>query len=289
MARIMLKLSAESAEIRERFGSVSEVIRFCNQAEDQKEVKSVRRQHADVAVWLKDIFKNDELRKGVTMDPKHGNFFTCPKLHTMSLAFKLKYMSKKATHAVFLMAPPDKKTLKSKGKWTTDTDPDTDPEYPGRISLEANRVVEFVPKKAAKDRRYWELYSAALTTRIRVDPENEATELHEFPLWYSHGANPPAGGTICHTWERQWRRKPESFTTDEACNRDALAEAMIFAATDTQTSRRKNNNKQQQRPERKSVLSELVDDVNSTERFAEDGRNAMVESADAGLERKHHG
>lgn len=80
------------------------------------------------------------------MDPKHGNFFTCPKLHTMSLAFKLKYMSKKATHAVFLMAPPDKKTLKSKGKWTTDTDPDTDPEYPGRISLEANRVVEFVPK-----------------------------------------------------------------------------------------------------------------------------------------------
>ncbi|KAH7727393.1 hypothetical protein AAVH_05053 [Aphelenchoides avenae] len=160
MARIMLKLSVESAEIRERFGAVSEVIRFCKQknydydervrgirkdifrqAEDQTEAKSVRDQYALVAYWLKDIFKNDELRKGVTMNSKHGNFFACPKGRTMSLAFKFEYMTEKATHAIFLTQPADYKTLKSKGKWHKG-DPDTDPDYPGRISLEANRAVE---------------------------------------------------------------------------------------------------------------------------------------------------
>lgn len=83
------------------------------------------------------------------MKPRHGNFFTCPVGRRMSLAFKFLYMSKKATHAAFLMAPPDEKTLDSKGKWSTETDPDTDPEYPGRISLGANRAVQFVPKESS--------------------------------------------------------------------------------------------------------------------------------------------
>lgn len=101
-------------------------------------------------------------------DPKE--FFSCKFGQTMSVAFHFAFMSRKATHAAFLMQYPTRQALRSKGKSVLKSaNPDTDPDYPGRISLGTNRAVPFKPQKgneAAEDHRIWELYSVCLATRL---------------------------------------------------------------------------------------------------------------------------
>lgn len=77
--------------------------------------------------------------------------------------FRFRFMDKKATHATFLMQGIPKWLIRSQGK--TNSDPDTERDYPGQISLETNRGVWENP--GTKQSRRWDLYSTYLLRLVR--------------------------------------------------------------------------------------------------------------------------
>ncbi|KAH7727394.1 hypothetical protein AAVH_05054 [Aphelenchoides avenae] len=79
----------------------------------------------------------------------------------------------------------------------------------------------------------------------------------------------PAGKTICFMWERKWAGELDNIITGETCNREALAEVMIFAATKTYASHLDNNDKQQ-RTACETVLCTLLHGVNRGEANSEE-------------------
>ncbi|KAH7704838.1 hypothetical protein AAVH_27968 [Aphelenchoides avenae] len=200
MARLLLTLSQESPAIKERFTAVSDVTRFCNdeeensivlrlpfvipqqlnydflsdgdhlfaQASRRSEDPTLRRQYRPLAQLLSHVFAEARFREAVNLDDE--DFFTCSGNRALTLSFRFRRMSWKATHAVFLIQPPTLTWLSSQGKLTADPDDDG---YPGQISLEKNRAPWYeVPSKWAKeggtskDYRKWELYSTCLATLL---------------------------------------------------------------------------------------------------------------------------
>ncbi|KAH7706745.1 hypothetical protein AAVH_26018 [Aphelenchoides avenae] len=194
LVHLLLTLSSESAEIKERFEAVSEVIRFCNGKRVGRIVVRlpfiiVQQLNFDylsdgdtifaqaAPIWLRRIFAEDQLRRaagGLKDDRK--DFFGCDQGELLTLSFRFRYMSEKATHAVFLLQPPTRPWLESKGQMMMDPDAAG---YSGQVSLARNRHVWFeVPEQWAsgshKDFRHWELYSCSLAALIRttqIDPD----------------------------------------------------------------------------------------------------------------------
>lgn len=140
------------------------------QAAAQADDQTVRQQHEAVAHWLRDIFTDQASRKAAGLGPQDSDFFACKAGEKLSLSFRFLRVSKKATHAIFVMQPVTKSMLLSHDLKDADFGA---PFYPGKVSLGRNRKVWYESPDSS-DRRVWELYTAYLTGLAKPDIHDAA-------------------------------------------------------------------------------------------------------------------